>query len=64
MVTSMQAVHRLSLGVTCALLKVNSFFPLFSLTACRTGCLSVSAQAEGERNSRARLLALSRDSQG
>ena len=37
--TSMQAVHRLSLGVTCALLKVNSFFPLFSLTACRIGCL-------------------------
>ena len=43
MVTSMQAVHRLSLGVTCALLKVNSFFPLFSLTACRMGSLSVSA---------------------
>jgi hypothetical protein len=37
---SMLAVHRLSLGVTCELMKVNSFFPHFSPTACRRRCVS------------------------
>ena len=31
----MLAVHRLALGVTCELVKVNTFWPHFSPTACR-----------------------------
>ena len=58
----MLAVHRLSLGVTCELMKVYSFCPHFSPTAWRMRWLCVSAQTKGQNTAQKRSCALSRDS--